>query len=332
MTKEYRQLTYRGQVQRLRELGQSALSRFGLPPSAPLKLCSHGENTVFQTRDRRGKRYALRIHRADYQTPKMISSEMQWLAALRRDTDIVVPKPRKGRDGHFVQRVDHNGVPGTRSVVLLAWVHGRFRRLSRNANYYRMLGELAGRLHSHARVWKRPRTFSRRSWTTAVLFGEAPGFGDPMLAPRLSNRDRDLFLVAKKRMRADLRRLGKNRAVWGLIHADLHSGNVVIADDRARPIDFDDCGAGWYGYEIAVALRSVLDAGFWDRVDWFREGYEPQAALDERTIEALPCFCALRMLSMVGWLTDRSDNPRLATRLPSWIALTRKQIRIYLNR
>ena len=331
MPADFLELTYRGQVGRLRSLARDALPRFGLPRSAPLKLCNHGENTVFQTADRRGKRYALRVHRTHYQTPRTITSEMQWLAALRRDTDIVVPKPRAGRDGEFIQRVSHEGVLGARCIVILEWVHGRFHGRNRGARYCRKVGELAGALHAHGRTWKRPSRFHRRAWNEHVLFGVEPGFGDPMIAPGLTNGDRELFVCGMNRMRTDLRQLGKGRSVWGLIHADLHRGNVLFSNGRGIPIDFDDCGPGWYAYELAVALNPVLDETFWERVSWFREGYERHVALDQRTLNALPCFCALRALSMVGWIADRSDNPSLATFVPRSIARARQQIGAYLN-
>ena len=45
-----------------------------------------------------------------------------------------------------------------------------------------------------------------------------------------------------------------------MIHADMHSQNVLIQEDKLSVIDFDDAGFGWYGFDLAVAV--------WDRLDF----------------------------------------------------------------
>ena len=44
------------------------------------------------------------------------------------------------------------------------------------------------------------------------------------------------------------------RTATGLIHADLHYENFLFHDGVARAIDFDDCGWGFYLYDVAVTL------------------------------------------------------------------------------
>ena len=328
----FNDLTYRGQVRRLRVLGRHALRRFGLQRGAPLRLLFHGENSTFQTTNRRGQRLVLRIHRTGYQTPHMVRSELQWLQALRRDTDLVVPEPVVGRDGQFVQQVADPGVAGERSCVLFKWVPGRFVRAHRSEAFYNRTGTLAGRLHAHARSWRRPVGFRRRAWREQVLFGEAAGYGDPFVVPGLTRRDFDLYRACIERAREEIAALGKGTRVWGLIHGDMHSGNVTFEGDRANAIDFDDCGAGWYAYEIAVAMASPWDpASFARNLAWFLKTYELETSLDEATVRAVPCFLAVRRLSMVGWIGSRADNPRLASLIPMSIRRARPVIQAYLR-
>ena len=56
------------------------------------------------------------------------------------------------------------------------------------------------------------------------------------------------------RMRRVMTQLGDGADQIGLIHADLHLGNVLFSRDDARVIDFDDCGFGYWLYDIAVSL------------------------------------------------------------------------------
>lgn len=330
---DFERLTHRGQVGRLRRLGRDALPRFGLRADAPLTLLNHGENTVFRTRDRNGRTYALRIHRTDYQTAETIQSELRWLEAIRHDTELVVPHPVKGRDGQLVQQVSHPGVPGTRCCVLLHWVPGRFSWDRQGPAYYRRLGTLAGRLHTQAQSWRRPAGFQRRAWTAPVLLGEAPGFGDPLRTPGVTKSDRALFTQAMERARGVMRALGRGKGTWGLLHADMHAGNVLIHDGVMGAIDFDDCGEGWYGYEIAVALGPPFDMeSFGRRLDFFLETYADHMKIHPRTIDAMECFVVTRRLSMTGWIGTRADNPRLAALAPRYIQLAREAARTWMNR
>ena len=59
-------------------------------------------------------------------------------------------------------------------------------------------------------------------------------------------------------MQQELRLLGKDASLWGLIHADLHRDNILIHQGNVGVIDFDDCGWGYYMLDIA----SVLDSFF----------------------------------------------------------------------
>ena len=52
-----------------------------------------------------------------------------------------------------------------------------------------------------------------------------------------------------------------------MIHADAHLHNVFVDEDRTVLIDFDDCGFGWYAYELAVAGHPSRHK------DWYADGH-----------------------------------------------------------
>jgi Ser/Thr protein kinase RdoA (MazF antagonist) len=68
----------------------------------------------------------LRINRPAVQAVDTISSEMAWLGALRRDTDLGVPEPVAAHDGSSVVVARDPGVPDPHICVLLRWLDGRF--------------------------------------------------------------------------------------------------------------------------------------------------------------------------------------------------------------
>lgn len=43
---------------------------------------------------------------------------------------------------------------------------------------------------------------------------------------------------------------------WGIIHADLQGGNIIVKNDNVIPIDFGFSGYGYYLFDIGVTLAS----------------------------------------------------------------------------
>lgn len=123
-------LSRRGQLGRLRRVGRTALASYGLD-DARLTLQRHEQNTTFRV-DARDGRYLLRINRPRVHAQDTIGSEMAWLSALRRDTDLGVPEPVAARNGSFVVVARDAGMPEPHVCVLLHWLDGRFinRRLA----------------------------------------------------------------------------------------------------------------------------------------------------------------------------------------------------------
>ena len=80
-------LTYRGQLRRLRHLALDALESYDLGGFS-LRPIQHRENATFLVRAG-GRRYLLRVSRPGYREQAVIRSELEWLDAITRDTDLV---------------------------------------------------------------------------------------------------------------------------------------------------------------------------------------------------------------------------------------------------
>ncbi len=96
--------------------------------------------------------------------------------------------------------------------------------------------------------------------------------------------------------------LGKGTDAFGLIHADLYPENVLFNAGNAFPIDFEDCGYGYWMWDIAVALCTWAWDIEWDRMrDSFREGYARYRTLPETQWALLDLFIATQFATMVLW-------------------------------
>jgi len=121
-----------------------------------------------EPRNKQGK-FLLSIHYPIEDVPKrdVIESCLLWLAALCRDTDLVLPKPVPNRAGNLVTEIlSVDEVEESVVCTLLHWIEGE--KLSRATDFQRLpsvyvgrMGAIMAQLHQQARNWKLPTGFTR---------------------------------------------------------------------------------------------------------------------------------------------------------------------------
>src|SRR5204862_6436761 len=121
-----------------------------------------------------GERYVLRIHRAGAPSLEKVSSELAWLAALRRDTALEVPAPVATRGGELLSLVAGGGLPQPSVCVVFRWLPGRRLRHGLTPRAMEQVGELMARLQNHAAGWQRPPGFMRGRVEWAMASARTP--------------------------------------------------------------------------------------------------------------------------------------------------------------
>jgi Ser/Thr protein kinase RdoA (MazF antagonist) len=330
-------LSRRGQLGRLRRVGRAALANYGLE-HARLTLQRYEQNTTFRV-DARDGPYLLRINRPLVHTPDTIGSEMAWLSALRRDTDLGVPEPVAARSGSFVVVARDPGVPESHVCVLLHWLDGRFinRRLV-PAHLWRV-GTLAGQVQEHAATWTPPSGFLRPRVDTltndakvdsmarsAALarHGDHPTPEDADRALQLvealvSTDDATLFARALEIVWATTRTLAEETGPFGLIHGDLHYENFMFHRGEARAIDFDDCGWGFHLYDLAVTLSELEGRPRYDELqDALLEAYAQIRPLPRDPAIHLSGLFVLRRMQILLWVLESRDHAAFQDEWQAW--------------
>ena len=243
---KYNELTKRGQIRRLRRLAENALKEFGIA-NYRLRFLKHLVNTTFVLNCDRG-RFLVRIHRVPEHTPERIASELAWLDALSCDTDLVVQAPMKTQDERMVVMAVADGVPDPLPVTILTWVEGRILPpVKRKPRDFVHLGQLVAKLHVHASDWKPPSKPDRRTYDADGVFGTQAV--RPFTALTTDDVPREVIdglAEGYKRLKAVEQSLGRSKEHFGFIHFDLSFSNVLFTAVEARPIDFDECGFGFY--------------------------------------------------------------------------------------
>ncbi|QNB05329.1 phosphotransferase [Herbaspirillum frisingense] len=316
----------------LQELARSALPSYGFSSNIEVSLLSHSENTVFRLANPdTGWRAVMRVHRANYQTPNAIQSELDWMTALN-EAGIATPQPLRTVDGESLIQVETD-LAGKRMVAAFAWVDGDFPDEANLMPSLEKLGELSARMHLQSRQWHRPGYFERNSWSLEDTVGEGGRWGRWRDAPWLDRQQVKVLEQARDLMTLRLNSFGKSPEKYGLIHADLRIANLLVKGDRTTIIDFDDCGLGWFLHDMATALSFIEHRP--DRLDLmlrWADGYARHGALTESDIEEFPTFLMQRRLQLLAWMASHSETDLAQSLGERWVAGTADLAADYLRK
>ena len=292
---------------------------FGLSDNDTVRLINHSENMTYRIDRANGKKLILRLHRQGYQSYDTIMSEIAWMKALQEDAGILTPQALPGIDGKLIQRVS-TPQTGSRNCVLINWIDGEMPQetgeLSVLLEPFTQLGRITARLHQHAIEWQRPEFFQRQCWDFDGTIGDQPIWGQYLEGQGLDEEDKKLLKKCGTSIQERLERFGKSPDRFGLVHADLRLANLLIHQGNIRVIDFDDCGLGWFLYDIGAALSFMEEReDLPELVEAWVKGYLEVRTLVEEEITEIPTFIMLRRLTLLGWAASRSETGGLASEL-----------------
>lgn len=314
-------LSHRQRVARVRRLALRALEAYPLVDQ-DLRFIADEENATFRvdaTAPDGRDRFLLRVHRParhgrNVDSAAAVDSELRWLTALRSGTDLFVPAPFRTVDGQLTALAASPDMPERRVCSVLRWMDGRLHAAAPRPVHLRRLGSVMARLHNHAGQWHVPPGFVRIRWDWETFFGDTMVYGGVGAADvwdLLPGELRRRFARTAAAMRPVMRNLGEEADNFGLIHADLHLGNALFWRDQIRVIDFDDCGFGYWLYDMAVSLWELRHR---DDYEDFRsaliDGYTRHRPLPPGGLAHLDDFIAAREVAFGLWFTGTAQvNP-----------------------
>ena len=275
-----------------------ALPIYGLAERTPLILLNRSENETW-----RAGPLILRLHRQGYHTKPEIASELAWLTALQDLPGLNAVRPVPGAQG-LVTDI------GTRFLVAFAPIQGQELHPGDDlARWFAPLGEITARLHLHARAWTPPQGFTRKRWDVETILGPDPHWGHWRQAQGLDSQGATLLARATDTLAIKLHVYGTGPETFGLIHADLRLANLMVNGDTLTAIDFDDCGFGWWAYDLAAALSFYeTDPRLPDLIARWLAGYTRIAPLRPEDRAMIPSLIFLRRVLLTAWLATRADS------------------------
>lgn len=275
------------------------------------RLIGYSENATYRCEDAEsGHSYILRLHRPGFRSKSHIRSEVQWIEQLRQDRVVSTPGVRRTASGELVG--EFSTADGTvQYAVLFEHMRGTEPSVDSLASVMFQIGTLTARLHQHARLWSRPEGFERPEWTIRTLIGQDSLWGRWTDTPEVDviPGARSLLRDAERKATDELAEYGMARDRYGLIHGDLRSTNLLIEDTQVNVIDFDDCGFGWFMYDLACSLSFNEHHQMVDRwvQEWIR-GYNCVHQLRAEDVYVIPALVMIRRLLLVSWLEARRET------------------------
>jgi len=292
------------------EAATQVAPEFGLAPTK-VRIISRSENVVCALTLPSGDQVIMRLHRPGYNTLAEMESEVQWVQALS-DAGVPVPHAIPTRAGPFYTAA--NVGAETRYVGVVSWVDGEPLGDATSAsgvdivNFYAHIGTVAAQIRVQSETWQRPAHFARRSWDANGLVGDDPLWGRFWEVESLTAEQRQTFTMCRDALRSELQLLPVTPEHYGLIHADLHPGNLLASGDQLTVIDFDDAGFGWFEHELAVALHPVLNEPWEPQARAaLLQGYRDVHSLTARSEALIDTFVTVRCLMLVSWLEARPE-------------------------
>jgi Ser/Thr protein kinase RdoA (MazF antagonist) len=233
------------------EVLEFARRAYAFAPGSPVPL-SGGHFTRVYEFVKDGRAWVLRVTPPDEEIDLASTrAVLAWMAHLA-DGGAAVPRPLPSASGALIET--WAGPDGPYLLVVFEKAGGVLAEdLDFNcwdSRLFRSLGQATGRMHTLAKDYAPALELRRPDWNaTANCYhpGAAPAGSEPAVS---AARQQALLAVAG---------LPRGRDGWGLIHADLHGGNLMVDQESGQVtiIDFDDCCCGWYGMDLAMSLLDL---------------------------------------------------------------------------
>ena len=235
----------------------------------------HNAGIVFRLDDAAGNaRYLLKIHESAgdslMDTPAQIETQMAWLAQLANDGEVVVQTPFANRDGNYVTLTQLAGMDRLSPATLQKWITAEHVAQWQPQHAF-AVGELLATLHRISSQWQGRDSEQFGAYHEDFLRNDVERLAITLELELIDAEQYQLIRRSGERILAMLAQIERTPESWGLIHGDLHQGNVLFDGGKAVALDFGafrsyylyDLGVSLYHASFdEVAIRNALVAGY----------------------------------------------------------------------
>lgn len=245
--------------------------------------------------DRPDGRFVLRALRDPRRPLALVRGELDWIDHLARN-GVPAARPVLSQRGNLIETISDGQGGDFLCVAFQRAPGGEISRAHIEDPFFRSYGDLLGRMHAATKTyapgdpaWRRPDWDARGAISADI---EMPPGQDEVMG---------IYRSLKERLRA----LPRGPESYGLIHTDVHVGNLTIAEDFSLSIfDFAECCYGHFIYDIAMVVFYSTGASD-DPSEFvghfmppFLEAYRKHNRIDPAWLAELPRFLNLREIDL----------------------------------
>lgn len=290
----------------VREIVLQALKAYKLDWTK-IEYLGTSDSVTFKLETETAGELLLRIH-SERCSREEILSELEWLRHLSQIAELVVPVGLPDSSGSYILETGSGAgnEPGGEKhqlsyVTLMRWVEGEHSAGNLPDEQLHAVGVMLARMHEAGEQFVPSAEFTRPAWGADSFRKEWDKLEKhhSALVPEAWWK---LYQAAAARIPGELEAITPGPGNYGLIHGDLHGGNVVFAEGQPRAIDFGLCGYGYYMYDLAAALLELST----DQRRSLIRGYSSARALEPDYERKLECFF---IMIMMGNYSHHISNP-----------------------
>ncbi|MHA1638328.1 MAG: phosphotransferase enzyme family protein [Candidatus Thorarchaeota archaeon] len=266
------------------EILQDASVRYGIRANNLKRIGGGFENKMYGHNNPKN-RFVMRITPPGHKIVNEVLAELDWLMYLY-ENGAPVEKVRPSINGQAVEVISHE--LGEIPVVCWEWAPGQLvKREDFTPELFQTWGKAVGKMHTLTKDYEKP----------SNPIGRIQWYEDEYLARKLIPTDQHKVLERFDELIGYFRSLPKTKDSFGLIHQDVHHGNLFLDGTKITVLDFDDCVYGHFVIDIANALGFAI----WEKsenmdnttfasvfLEHFLKGYEEENHLEEFWLEQLP--------------------------------------------
>lgn len=318
-----------------KEVGQKALMSYEGGDTCGMELLHLSENITYTVTSQEDGNiwWVMRISRPGYHTLEELQAEICWLKQLVKDTDLIIAKPVSNTSGGEITMVMINGQPYYCIVYqYLSGIAPDPLSGKQSLSDFEQVGRITAILHCQTIRWEEGRALCRPVWDYEALLGRQALLGDWRLCRELEEDGYGIICRTCQVIEKRLAAYGRCRDSFGLIHSDLRSANLLVENGQMKIIDFDDCGYGWYLYDLAAAISFVEDhpmAMQW--IEAWIQGYERVRPMKERDYREIETFVMTRRIQLLAWITSHDDSDPVKLYYKGFANRTVRMAKAYLN-
>lgn len=276
----------------------------------------------------------LRVSRVKYHTLSQIRSELEWIDAISKNTQLFVANPIASLLGNMLETVELDN--GQKFVCcMFEYIHGvtpKFDNLLDSVPLFRELGYKTAILHNFCKTNCKISSLDRPEWNFETTISENAKWGSWKSFDGFNEQQIEILDRAKNIVEQNIAAYGCSAENFGLIHSDIRFANLIKTSKDVCIIDFDDCAFSWYMYDVACSLSFIEDDINVSKLAqaWI-DGYTNHSSLDKKDIQIIPTFIMMRRLQLTGWLASHEDSDPVPEFKKGWIEGTIKVAQLYLE-